>query len=147
MQFQYPWSSNRLDGCSFALRPIKAEQHLRKHREWLQPYAGMNGPNIPSEYIEKPCPGGKYNSSPCNVKASPSFAPHIIRSPGGQITSTRRSYNSKLSEEAYCACELIIFTTTKVPQYPTGMTITVWQTARFRAETVGRDGCYSTSER
>ena len=26
-------------------------------------------------------------------------------------------------------------------------TRTLWQTARFRAETVGRDACYSTSER
>ena len=35
-------------------------------------------------------------SSLGRLKKSPSFAPHIMRSPGGQTTSMRRSYNSKV---------------------------------------------------
>lgn len=57
----------------------------------------IKNPYIPRLYMLIPWPGGKYNISPSNVKWSPLFAPQRILSPSGHTTSTRRSYNVKLS--------------------------------------------------
>ena len=53
--------------------------------------AGNSGNSAASEYIEKPCPGGKCSISPRTSNESPTFALQWIVAPGGAITSTRRS--------------------------------------------------------
>jgi len=65
-------------------------------------FAARSGRTAPREYIEKPWSGGSRNISPSRMKWSPALAPQRMSSPGGQMTSTRRSYNWNESSTFDC---------------------------------------------